>query len=207
MSLDECAERMERFLSRKPRSAKTRAYLATLPQPRNRRVTPDQYIDQKTERARQFAEAKAAAMRVLERLQAREGIIPPEPVVVRKARLRPRAKSKWACRSFAHRHREGRRISEYAYRDMDACNAWRHTLHAAQEGICGLCGKPMEGDPERLSLDHVIPRFDGGVDALGNLMLCHKECNGQKSNDIPTGCEMIALIAVNVRLGVKPDRF
>lgn len=57
------------------------------------------------------------------------------------------------------------------------------------------------------SLDHVIPRDLGGRDAWGNYLLAHGECNGAKSNDAPTGCEMVWLLAVNARLGVEPTRW
>jgi 5-methylcytosine-specific restriction endonuclease McrA len=86
---------------------------------------------------------------------------------------------------------------------MEETQILRCKLWDAQRGICGLCGKPMRGG-QNDSLDHVIPHSLGGHNGAGNSLLCHSECNGRKSNDVPTGCEMVFLLAVNARIGALP---
>lgn len=95
---------------------------------------------------------------------------------------------------------------------------WRPLLHDAQGGICAYCGEPLpEKVPAKLArpglfnsgriatLDHVFPlkreRWRG---TAGNLLLVHaRPCNSRKGNRMPTACEVIMLMAVNARLGVK----
>jgi 5-methylcytosine-specific restriction endonuclease McrA len=207
MSLEQCAERMARFLSRKPRSRKTRAYLETLPKRKKPAVVSAAEYLGGASIATAREESKAIVAKMLERIEVGVVEIPAEPSKARKSRLRPKARSQWSCRPNVVRHREGLRLFDYGPRDMLECRKHRLALWDAQEGICGLCGKVMDGPGERMSLDHVIPRFDGGMDGLGNYLLCHGECNGQKSNDVPTGCEMVALMAVNARLKIGPAKW
>ena len=87
---------------------------------------------------------------------------------------------------------------------MAEAAANRRALLRAQEGHCGLCGHDLRGEA---SIDHVIPRALSGANGLGNLVLAHSLCNSDKSNDVPTGCEMVWLLAVNARLGVMPVVF
>lgn len=70
---------------------------------------------------------------------------------------------------------------------------WRFNLkmrlHAQQNGLCWLCGKPM---PEPIygpkinikkevpTLDHVIPRSKGGRFAIANFKLAHMGCNSRR---------------------------
>ncbi len=81
----------------------------------------------------------------------------------------------------------------------------RRVLYRAQYGTCALCGLPLE---ERgRTIDHVVPRARQGMDRIGNLVLSHMLCNGMKADRLPTGCELIWLLAVNNRLGVEPSRW
>lgn len=46
--------------------------------------------------------------------------------------------------------------------------------------ICWLCGKPVDKDGpfrHRPSVDHVVPRRDGGTNSYANLKLAHQSCN------------------------------
>ena len=87
-------------------------------------------------------------------------------------------------------------------------------LIRVQGNICGGCGKPMKlkkdckvHDDDRPTTDHVLPRGRGGMDAFGNVIAMHEACNNMKGDDMPTGCELIWLIAVNCRLGVEPMKW
>ena len=88
------------------------------------------------------------------------------------------------------------------------------TLWRAQGGICAGCGKPLPpfGQAgvkrvDQLSIDHTVPRALGGVDRLGNMTCMHKLCNEMKTDDMPTGCEAIWLLAVNARIGMGPQKW
>lgn len=59
--------------------------------------------------------------------------------------------------------------------------------------------------PDRPTIDHCIPRALGGADRLGNILAMHKACNETKSDDAPTGCELIWLLAVNCKAGWSPQ--
>lgn len=53
---------------------------------------------------------------------------------------------------------------------------------------CHWCGKPMDfeakDEPLSATIEHLIPRSEGGVNAQHNLRLAHKRCNGDRS--VPT---------------------
>jgi 5-methylcytosine-specific restriction endonuclease McrA len=57
----------------------------------------------------------------------------------------------------------------------------RDRLLIIQGGLCAHCGKAMK--PKHASLEHVIPRADGGTDAWTNLMVAHKWCNVRRGVD------------------------
>jgi 5-methylcytosine-specific restriction endonuclease McrA len=202
MTPEDCAHRMTKFLSTAPKSAKTRAYLATLPKRMAPiKVLPDEF---KIDRKKQFERGRGIAAAIIERLQIEANRAPD---IVRKDRIRPKWRSlrgigRWACRDGDFRHIDGAGKERHP-RNMLECQTQRDILYEAQGGLCGLCGEVMKAGLKH-SLDHVIPRFLGGPDALGNLLLAHGECNGRKSNDAPTGCECVWLLAVNARLGVQP---
>lgn len=51
--------------------------------------------------------------------------------------------------------------------------------------ICWICGRPVDQElptdhPMHASLDHVIPRNQGGSDAVSNLRLSHHRCNHER---------------------------
>lgn len=87
-------------------------------------------------------------------------------------------------------------------------------LIQAQGNLCSGCGKPMGNRAapkwikpyDRPSRDHTFPRSAGGLNRLGNFTAMHSLCNSMKGDDMPTGCELIWLMAVNARLGVEPQR-
>jgi 5-methylcytosine-specific restriction endonuclease McrA len=185
MTLEQCAERMTRFLERKPRSGKTRAYVASLPKRPKVTVSPQEYA---TPISR--AEAKAngvVKLRDAQRYAAWEARgKPPSPTVPPKARsrrrLRPIARDRFLIEEMAD----------------------------AQGGRCVLCGWALIFDddlpdhaPQRASFDHVIPRSRGGANH-GNRLAAHRKCNTEKGSRMPTGCELVWLAAVNAKLGIDP---
>lgn len=81
----------------------------------------------------------------------------------------------------------------------------RRLLWIAQDGRCGICGEKVGHLPR--TIDHVMPKSRGGADRVGNAVIAHRHCNEQKDSRLPTGCELIWLMAVNNRLGVEPTRW
>ena len=88
----------------------------------------------------------------------------------------------------------------------DRARVIRASLILAQNGVCPRCGRRMTNLAET-SIDHVLPIGRGGADAIGNYLLMHRGCNHEKADDLPTGCELVWIVAVNIRLGAKPDRW
>jgi 5-methylcytosine-specific restriction endonuclease McrA len=88
---------------------------------------------------------------------------------------------------------------------------WRHRpqdrplmRHLAQEqgDACSLCGEPLSFDaqgPNEPTFEHVLPRSKGGGNHR-NRLVAHRRCNSNKSDRLPTGCEIILLDAVNTRV-------
>ena len=59
-------------------------------------------------------------------------------------------------------------------------------LFAAQGSKCFYCEHDME--PSKLSdceVDHIVPRSQGGPDAMVNYILAHRRCNGEKGEKTP----------------------
>jgi 5-methylcytosine-specific restriction endonuclease McrA len=49
---------------------------------------------------------------------------------------------------------------------------------------CYLCKEPFERK-EDITLDHWIPKVEGGTDDITNLRLAHDRCNGEKGRLLP----------------------
>ena len=52
------------------------------------------------------------------------------------------------------------------------------SIFAAANGICALCGLPVEEDQR--SIDHIVAVSQGGSDDPSNLQLAHRRCNQRK---------------------------
>jgi hypothetical protein len=60
---------------------------------------------------------------------------------------------------------------------------FRAELWDRGDGRCGLCGKPL--DPNRMQIDHILPRREAGRDAIENLRAVHPACNGRRRDSHP----------------------
>jgi 5-methylcytosine-specific restriction endonuclease McrA len=80
----------------------------------------------------------------------------------------------------------------------------RSVLWRVQHRTCALCGHPLRS-PFSVTIEHVVPRSRGGLWGFGNVVGAHVTCNHRKADRMPTGCELIWLLAVNARLGVQPQ--
>lgn len=176
MTLEQCARRMTALLARRPRRPVTRKLLATLPKRPPVVVSPAEYALVETQ-------AERDARRYAEWVARGK---PPSPPATTppKRRLRPKART----------------VPIELSRMIDR-------IAMAQDMLCAGCCEPLDLDTDdqegRASLDHVVPRSRGGGNER-NLVAMHRRCNGLKDNRMPTGCELIWLDAVNVRLFPTP---
>lgn len=67
-----------------------------------------------------------------------------------------------------------------------SCN--RENVLWRDNNTCQYCGKT--GNPEKLTLDHVIPRSRGGDNSWQNLVAACKKCNQKKGNKTPAEAHM-----------------
>jgi 5-methylcytosine-specific restriction endonuclease McrA len=173
-TLEACARRLTRFLARKPRTAKTRRYIESLGKRSKIVVRPEDF-------APAFATERDAG-RYAAWIDGGKKPSPSTPPTPKKDRKRPSAVERAQARTLIER------IIEY------------------QLGRCLLCGTGLDADQDfpayddrRPSLDHVLPRSRGGAH-VGNRLAAHRKCNSDKSNRLPTGCELVWLEVVNARL-------
>ena len=75
----------------------------------------------------------------------------------------------------------------------------RRNIFARDRSICQYCGKRCP--TSELSLDHVVPRSQGGCSSWGNLVCCCVACNARKGGRTPSQAGMVL-----VRQPVKPRR-
>jgi 5-methylcytosine-specific restriction endonuclease McrA len=201
---EKCAERMMRTLNTPPRHRNTVNYRKSFPKVTGKIiVSPDEFIP----KVKMYVPTKLEL--ALDNLTPLVVNAPQKTRRTRKGEIAfsQRVGIERHCRPKGRIHTDIASTSSNAYRpirSMDLCREHRRILHIAQSGICGSCGAVLDEIPAKGSLDHVVPRSLGGVDELGNLLLMHKICNAKKTNDAPTGCEMIFLLAVNAKLGVFP---
>lgn len=63
----------------------------------------------------------------------------------------------------------------------------RARIFADHDGICHICGQPIDGTREAWDADHVIPLEISGDDTDANLRPAHKRCHVRKTaaQDVP----------------------
>ena len=59
----------------------------------------------------------------------------------------------------------------------------RRNIYTRDQNLCQYCGKRFK--PSELSLDHVVPRSHGGINAWENLVCCCVRCNVKKGGRTP----------------------
>jgi 5-methylcytosine-specific restriction endonuclease McrA len=65
--------------------------------------------------------------------------------------------------------------------------AFKRRVFFKSEGICGICNLPIDlrlkyPDPMSFSIDHIVPRSQGGTHAMHNLQASHLSCNYKRQN-------------------------
>ena len=59
----------------------------------------------------------------------------------------------------------------------------RVRIFEAAQGVCHICGQPIDGVRERWDVEHVIPLALGGDDKGDNLQPAHASCHAAKTPD------------------------
>lgn len=79
----------------------------------------------------------------------------------------------------------------------------RKLVYHQAKGGCAICGKPLSYD--EMTLDHIIPLAEGGMDDVSNLQCTHLQCNQMKghmmSRDFIKLCITISMFQLNKRYG------
>jgi 5-methylcytosine-specific restriction endonuclease McrA len=59
---------------------------------------------------------------------------------------------------------------------------FRSVVFQRDEGVCGICDKPVE--PDDWHLDHIVPLSKGGEHSYANVQVAHPFCNMAKGDKI-----------------------
>ena len=70
-------------------------------------------------------------------------------------------------------------------------------------GLCARCGKPIA--PQKVTIDHFVPKYHGGGDDARNLLPLCKNCNKQKGSRVVTTEEYYPYLKDTYRL--KADEY
>ncbi|MGH7124945.1 MAG: HNH endonuclease [Stellaceae bacterium] len=118
------------------------------------------------------------AIRFVEEELTAEHLIRLNPLV------RPIVEAAWT-RSVAAWNRDvapEMELEEFLFgRDRISTLLVRGPLAELQQGRCFYCGDSLRGDPE---VDHFLPWARYPTDALENLVVTHRSCNGHKSDPL-----------------------
>lgn len=75
---------------------------------------------------------------------------------------------------------------EYRRKKAERKKARKHIVQLilVQEGLCGICGKKLDGGPlPSLAVDHINPLVAGGSSEIANLQVVHSRCNSIKGQE------------------------
>jgi 5-methylcytosine-specific restriction endonuclease McrA len=83
--------------------------------------------------------------------------------------------------SRKHAPREGTNAAYATLEEIDFLGnpAMRAAIHARERGFCFYCLRRVEAEEEN-TLDHVVPRVEGGGNSYRNLVSCCPDCNSYK---------------------------
>jgi 5-methylcytosine-specific restriction endonuclease McrA len=72
----------------------------------------------------------------------------------------------------------------------------RHNILARDRWKCQYCGIKVKS--HQMTMDHVVPRSQGGITCWENIVTCCEDCNAKKANRTPRQARMT--------LQRKPDK-
>lgn len=95
--------------------------------------------------------------------------------------------------------RHGEKLESQRRRAAEEARAHKYRrIYDLQNGCCYLCGEEFSNQSEATD-DHVTPKSRGGR-RLGNILHACRPCNEEKSHRAPFPCELLYLLAINLRL-------
>jgi 5-methylcytosine-specific restriction endonuclease McrA len=83
------------------------------------------------------------------------------------------------------------RLAEYNYVPRLRTLVSRKNIYARDHYCCQYCGRRC--DPLKLTLDHVVPKAQGGQSVWENLVACCQKCNQRKDDKTPEEAGMTLL--------------
>jgi 5-methylcytosine-specific restriction endonuclease McrA len=91
------------------------------------------------------------------------------------------------------------RLLRYVHYRQPLPKLTRANIYARDDFRCAFCGREYEA--RALSLDHIVPRAQGGKTLWENVVTCCVPCNVKKANRTPAQAHMTLL-----RQPTRPDR-
>lgn len=98
------------------------------------------------------------------------------------------------------------KLNKYVRHIRRRSNFDRHTLFRRDSFLCGYCLKALSAN--FLTIDHIIPKSQGGLTTWMNTISCCSKCNSFKDDRTPEEAGMRLLIKPFVpNLGLKNDLY
>lgn len=98
------------------------------------------------------------------------------------------------------------KLNKYVRHIRRRTNFDRHTLFRRDSFLCAYCLKALSANS--LTIDHIVPKSQGGLTTWLNTVSCCAKCNSYKENRTPEEANMKLLIKPTVpTLGLKNDLY
>ena len=75
------------------------------------------------------------------------------------------------------------RLKKLVRRNFTRINFNRQSVIKRDYNICQYCGKKLL--PSQITIDHIVPKDQGGLNSFTNCVVSCKECNNRKDNRTP----------------------
>lgn len=72
------------------------------------------------------------------------------------------------------------RLKKYVKRNFFNSNFSRKALVKRDRSICQFCGRKLTAS--QITIDHVLPRAQGGITSFINCVVCCQDCNNRKAD-------------------------
>lgn len=83
------------------------------------------------------------------------------------------------------------RLKNHVRRNYFSSNFSRKALIKRDKGTCQYCAKKLIAS--QITIDHVIPRAQGGITSFHNCVICCQSCNSKKADRTPEQATMTLL--------------
>ena len=83
------------------------------------------------------------------------------------------------------------RLKNHVKRNYFNSNFSRKALVKRDKSTCQYCGKKLTAS--QITIDHVLPRAQGGITSFTNCVVCCQICNNKKADKTPDQAKMVLL--------------